>query len=294
MEKRPVICYYHAECLDGFTSAWIVKSLYPEAELIPVTYGEDVPALPMDSLVFVVDFTFPDPDFMYMLVDHNETVVHLDHHISAVETHEWLKEKYTNDHYIGVFDMDRSGAGITWDTLVGEKRPHIVNFVEDRDLWRFKYPETQFFTEGLMQIDKTMEAWDWAQRKENAEWLMTTGKETYEKRLTRCGSQLEKTAIPIEVPHNDQRLPALFSFLEWPSDSSTQTQIALQHEDYEIALAAYVQKDGSWKVRVTTTEEGPPANEVAKAFHPEGGGHLRAGGFVLKAEELGELKELAP
>lgn len=46
-----------------------------------------------------------------------------------------------------IFDMKRSGAGVTWDYLhPGEPRPRLIDLVEDRDLWRFKYdPETRQF-----------------------------------------------------------------------------------------------------------------------------------------------------
>lgn len=39
--------------------------------------------------------------------------------------------------------MHRSGAGLAWDVLCEGPRPSLVNYVEDRDLWRFSLPKSK-------------------------------------------------------------------------------------------------------------------------------------------------------
>jgi oligoribonuclease NrnB/cAMP/cGMP phosphodiesterase (DHH superfamily) len=58
-----------------------------------------------------------------------------------------------------VFDMKRSGAGITWDELFGGTRPFYVNYVEDRDLWNWALPESKEINAYLMSLPMTIEAW---------------------------------------------------------------------------------------------------------------------------------------
>lgn len=284
----PVVCYYHSNCLDGFTSAWIVKHLHPHAELIPVGYEDDTLALPTESLIYIVDFTFPDVEFMKMLIDNNTAVLHLDHHEGAEGTIESLKAYDKEDRYTVVFDKERSGAGITWDTFhPGKERPHLVNFVEDRDLWRFHYDETRFFTEGLITQPMTIEAWDWAQTKEGAKWLIDQGQEVYEQRVERCISQIEATGKSFVLEHDGVEWDAHFSHLAEPKDASEQTNLIVKNTDHKVALAVTVLEDGRWKVRVTTAPDGPNANAIAKAFHPDGGGHPHAAGFVVDKDALG-------
>lgn len=286
-EQTPVICYYHANCLDGFTAAWIVKHLHPDAELIPVNYEDELPALPVDSLVYVVDFTFPDADFMAMLATNNVRLLHFDHHEGAEETVDYLKSHCNEDHYLGVFDKQRSGAGITWDTLHPTKeRPHLVNFVEDRDLWKFNYPQTKFFGEGLSTLDMSIEAWDWAHLKENFEWVFNKGKDVYGERVARCISQIETTGKEFLLEFEGKEYPVHVSFLADPKDASEQTNMVVSKTSYDVAFAITVLDDGRWKVRVTTAEDGPNANRIAKCFSENGGGHPHAAGFVIEKDSL--------
>lgn len=281
------ICYYHAPCLDGFTAAWIIHHLDPSVELIPVDYSDTEMALPTDSLVYVVDFTFPDVEFMKMLIDNNQSVIHIDHHVSAVDVVEELKAYGTEGEYVSVFDLERSGAGITWDTFHPDtERPHLVNFVEDRDLWRFSYHETKAFTEGLMTQSYTTAAWDWAQRKENAQWLVDQGNDAIRKRTERCIKQIISTGKDGTLVHDGMEWPAHTSVLAEPTDASDQTHLVIASGEYPIALAVWELEDGRFKVRVTTSEEGPQAHEIARAFEPNGGGHPRAAGFISDTSPL--------
>jgi len=81
------------------------------------------------------------------------TVTVLDHHISAIEKVEADPEyKSMFDHI--VFDVERSGCGIAWDHLsVGQRRPQFVNLIEDRDLYKFRWPYTKEFYHFLGTLD---------------------------------------------------------------------------------------------------------------------------------------------
>lgn len=147
--RRLVI--YHAGCIDGFTAAYAAWVRYGDgAEFLPAAYG-DAPPDVAGRDVLVVDFSYRRPVMLEMASKASSLLV-LDHHKTA--------EAELAGLHFAIFDMERSGAGLTWDTLNGTGRPWLVDYVEDRDLWRFRLPDS-----------KAVNAWIGAQRKESfQEW----------------------------------------------------------------------------------------------------------------------------
>jgi len=121
------LCIYHGECIDGFTAAWAVRHAHPNAEFVPAGYGSEPPDVAGKD-VLIVDFSYPRE----VLIAMNESASSLrvlDHHKTAQAALDGLP--------FAEFDMDRSGAGMAWDEIVGGERPWLVDYAEDRDLWRF-------------------------------------------------------------------------------------------------------------------------------------------------------------
>jgi uncharacterized protein (DUF433 family) len=59
------------------------------------------------------------------------------------------------------FDMNRSGAGMAWDYCYpGEKRHWLIDYTEDRDLWRFKLPHSKEISAGMMSYPLAFESLD--------------------------------------------------------------------------------------------------------------------------------------
>ena len=130
---------YHDQCFDGCTAAWITWTALHKQNDSPITlvscqYGKPTPELEPNSEVYLVDFSFPR-EVMETLNALSSKMVVLDHHKTAKEACEGLP--------YCVFDMERSGAGLAWDHFNPETpRPKLVDYVEDRDLWRFKLPDS--------------------------------------------------------------------------------------------------------------------------------------------------------
>lgn len=60
-----------------------------------------------------------------------------------------------------LFDLNRSGAGITWDHFFpNTSRPSLINHVEDRDLWRFALPFTREIQANIFSYPYDFELWD--------------------------------------------------------------------------------------------------------------------------------------
>ena len=144
---------FHKDCVDGWCSAFVASKKYPEARLVPRDHGLEPPyEIVKDQNVLVMDFSWRTRAENDKLAQLAKSFQILDHHKSAQEV--------LNGAPYAIFDMHRSGAGLTWDTLFKEKRPWYVDYVEDRDLWRFVLPQSKEVNAYLTTLEHTKEVWD--------------------------------------------------------------------------------------------------------------------------------------
>lgn len=139
MSKQPLVIY-HGNCPDGFTAAWCAHQTerWNGAEFFPAHYNSggpiELPAVD-GRAVLILDFCPKRPQLLDIHARAASLRV-LDHHKTAEADCDGLD--------FCTFDMERSGAGLAWDELVdGPTRPWLVDYVEDRDLWRFKLPDSE-------------------------------------------------------------------------------------------------------------------------------------------------------
>jgi uncharacterized protein len=134
---------FHARCLDGTVAAAVAyDALHGKAELWPASYTDTVYPEVAHKNVYIVDFSYPR-DVLMRMHDEAHKLVVLDHHKTAAEALTGLD--------YAVFDMQRSGAGLAWDYFHpdGEGYPAVVQYVQDRDLWRFEFNDTRAFCAAL-------------------------------------------------------------------------------------------------------------------------------------------------
>lgn len=165
----------HGGCHDGFTAEWLLHWRWPDAAVHQGAYNENIDRLvemgveasnrawqharhgevPRSVLVMA--------DFSYKLVPMRDLastwdrIILLDHHASAIDA---LDGRLPGNVEC-VFDVNRSGAGIVADWLdVRSRYPGVVDYVEDRDLWRFALPESREAIQYLIAATPhTYEAW---------------------------------------------------------------------------------------------------------------------------------------
>mgnify|MGYP000004502918 FL=1 len=146
---------YHGGCVDGLVAAWAARLKFADAaaaedvECVPAQYGSEPPDVTGRDVV-IVDFSYPR-DALVRMADAARSIIVLDHHKTARDALEGLP--------FCVFDMERSGAGLAWDILhPGKPRPWIVDYAEDRDLWRWKLPDSRDVNAWLQSIPLTLDA----------------------------------------------------------------------------------------------------------------------------------------
>lgn len=138
------LCIYHHACLDGIAAAWVVRDFYIdlhiEVEFHPGIYGEAPPDVTGRDVI-LVDFSYKR-EILLPMIEQARSMLILDHHKTAEEDLANLPKKART-----VFDMNRSGAMIAWDHYFpGKQAPALFDFIQDRDLWQFKYPLTREVT----------------------------------------------------------------------------------------------------------------------------------------------------
>ena len=254
---------YHAQCKDGWCSAWIAAKKYPDAQLVPGFYGQPIPEVRGND-VLMVDFSYPRPVMEKLIADAKSVTV-LDHHKTAAEALNGLQGANIT------FDMNRSGAGITWDVLFpDEARPWLVSYVEDHDLWKHVLPNALAVTAYLSTLEFNTEAWD---------------RELPPERITRAvelGTAIEsKTQQYIrEVSKNAMRV--MFDGNNVPIVNAPQVDIsellAALCTNELFAVGWFQRSDGSYSYSLRSKEF--DVSELAKKHG--GGGHCHAAGFQLQ------------
>jgi len=173
-------------------------------DFVAAKYGDEPPPC-NDRDVLIVDFSYPLATLREM-AQRARSVLVIDHHVTAREAlaelpdypHGWndYREDVIDnpgwDEGIGTrifakFDMERSGAGLTWDYLHGphgtqpSPRPRIIDLIEDRDLWRFRYGDvsrafhaalTAEPVDDLPRMLKLLDVWhEWTLGADESTWL---------------------------------------------------------------------------------------------------------------------------
>ena len=176
---KPDIVVYHDKCMDGFTAAWACWVRWgDEPVYVARNYGMAPDIDVAGKNVLIVDFSFPEATLRELAASGANGIVVLDHHKTAAaalapfampldlslgdvaDKIEVLSKRRICP-ILAVFDMERSGAGMAWDFAnEGAMRPMLIDLVEDRDLWRFKYGDgSKFLHLTLTAGDTSFERW---------------------------------------------------------------------------------------------------------------------------------------
>lgn len=263
MSAKPLIIY-HDNCVDGFAAAWIMYKYYGgNVELYPTSYGKEPPyELAKARNVYIVDFSYPRADLIELKAN-TATLQVFDHHKSAQGELDGLGYTY--------FDMERSGAGITWDEMFHNdvQRPLFIDYIEDRDLWRFKLPASKVVNAYITTVPRTIEAYDRLYSAEPDELqILGAGAVAWLNYYVDATVQLGQ-------------VKGLFDTFVWcvncsPVGVSDVCNSAID-TGYSVALGWYLRDDGKLGCSLRSIKE---VDVSAIAKHYGGGGHAQAAGFV--------------
>lgn len=151
------VVMYHDPCADGFGSAFCVYYYFEgsrEIEYIGCSYNDHIDDV-LNKLkgknILMCDFSFKY-DQLIKIISICNTFMILDHHKTAQKELELIPDE------LKIFDMNRSGVGITWEYMFeNQKMPLFLSLIQDRDLWKYELPNTKEFTTFLFQQKSTFE-----------------------------------------------------------------------------------------------------------------------------------------
>jgi oligoribonuclease NrnB/cAMP/cGMP phosphodiesterase (DHH superfamily) len=161
-EKAVVI--YHDKCIDGFGSAWAFHMLKEKdygaenVAYVPMSYGVETSYPYGCPDVYILDFSF-NKEILTGIAELANKVILLDHHKTAqAELTIWPEAKPKNLEI--VFDMNRSGAAITWDYFSrDEDWPPLIAYIQDHDLWKFLLPYAKEIIARIKMADTAFDSY---------------------------------------------------------------------------------------------------------------------------------------
>lgn len=279
---KPLVIY-HANCWDGFCAAWIARKALGDSEFYPAYYGQKPPDV-TGRVVYILDFSYPR-EIMDRLVSVARRTVVLDHHKTAMDALDGLHQPETGIDVI--FDMSKSGARLAWlwfwdshFSAMGQnvpffrfvsrdRAPWLVDYVEDRDLWRNALPETESINAALRSYPLNFLLWDEFERNH-------AQRET----LAREGAAIRRSELQVIETHVRNAHEAEVAGYMVPVVNATVlfSEIAGELAKGRPFAACYFdRKDGTRQWSLRSDENGLDVGQIAKACG--GGGHPRAAGF---------------
>lgn len=149
-----VVAYHGPACMDGFGAAYAAWTHFGDrATYVAVNHGRPMPrGIERAQEVYILDFSWGRPQLEWLRRKVPFVRV-LDHHESmkpVLEGQPWA-----------VFDQTRSGAMIAWNYFQPDKAPpRMIEFIQDRDIWTWKYEQARPYCRKLSQEPKDFTRWD--------------------------------------------------------------------------------------------------------------------------------------
>ncbi len=280
-DPRPLVLY-HGRCADGFAAALAAWRFYAgQVECVGLSHGQatsvgDLPALE-GRAVYVLDFSFA-PELLAAIDARAAKLVLLDHHKSAAEQLAGFACRCGAVH----FDMGKSGARLAWEFFFPEAElPDLVRFVEDRDLWRWQYPETAGFVAALDMEPFDFERWSQiAAFAPDATAAFVARGQAMDEKFRHLAQDVAGGAQPL-VFNGEEGL-----MVNAPGAFHSLVGELLSQQSGTFALMWAVGKDGQVKVGLRS-QRGYDCSPLAVSMG--GGGHAQACGFRMPAQRLPEL-----
>jgi oligoribonuclease NrnB/cAMP/cGMP phosphodiesterase (DHH superfamily) len=273
--SKPLVIY-HANCLDGFGAALAAYQYFSgkavEADYYAAKHGNEPPECDGRE-VYIVDFSYKRP-VLKQICAVAESVTILDHHISAKEDLEGLAEEH--DNLSVVFDMEKSGAVLSWEYFHESPPPALLLHVQDRDLWRFELDGSDAINTALMSYPFTFEFWqELLASPERIEELRKEG-ETINRFRRQLIEQYKKRAVISSIA--GYQVPVVNA--PHAIISELLGELAMEHP-FAVGFQDHGNKR-SWSLR-SRKEGGEDVAKIAEMFG--GGGHRNAAGFGTRLPE---------
>lgn len=273
--------FYHGNCPDGTAAAWAVfdtRRTDDSFEYVPCNYGDaewrkhDIAG----ATVLFVDFSEPK-EAILEICQLAASVLILDHHKTAQAA---LGDPSWHPANLKVvFDMDRSGAQITWDHFhPGQPQPALISYIGDRDLWKFALPHSRAVSAFVWLYQKNIAEFESChqQLEEDLAACVEKGKMVSMTLGCQARSSAEKLAVRTDKDGNR------YGFGNVTTNISDTADVFLHsvQPDAVYCLTYFDIPTENKRVFSLRSRKGFDVSVLAKRF-PGGGGHAQAAGFTV-------------
>lgn len=316
--NKKYLCIYHGNCPDGFTSAWVLRNALGEENVTfyPGVYGTNPPFLGEKKFerIYMVDFSYKRETLLIYAEEAKifgvEKIIIIDHHKTAQED---LVDLPSNVECH--FDMEHSGAMLTWMyfqcksrnagegafdavdlvkdydywSIDEEEAPALIQRVEDRDLWKFKFSDTRDVAAKMFSHEYTFENWD-MMAELYVDLPRTTSEEVMKNVFLAEGAAIErkhfkdiKELLTVSGGDRARILGHNVPIANLPYTMSSDAGHTMCVDEKFAACYMYDVNGIVFSLR-SGNSLGMDVSAIAKAFG--GGGHKNAAGFRLTHAEL--------
>jgi oligoribonuclease NrnB/cAMP/cGMP phosphodiesterase (DHH superfamily) len=290
-----VVC--HGGCMDGTTSAWIVRK-YLDGKGGKLKYvfaskrnlDDDIAPLTREDLkgkdIFIVDYMYE-----YNVIKELEykSLTIIDHHKSAKESCEACVGLPNTRVF---FNQEYSAAGLAWISLIDEIIPWWIQYIQDRDLYRFILPDSREVNDAIYNLGyRSFAKFDELQlfTEEQKQALIEKGKEMANPKMKMIKSVADGAQLCMF--HGYRVLVLMSNTLV---SHVSEYLYTARKDECDFVLWLQYHFDGEyWKVRVRShVDMDLDLSSLCKqwaSYDHEGGGHKNAAGFSYKGDILSLL-----
>lgn len=282
-------CIYHRSCVDGISSAWIVKKYFPSIHIIECGAGEIIEEIDLfyQKNIIFVDVCPPknNLDEISKLAKH---ILIIDHHIT---TYENVTDK-DNINITLIFDEKKSGCQLTWEYFCqNEPIPWFLNYIADRDLWKLTMPYSKEINIVLYEEKHTRSI-------ENLDILYQLSfdeekLELFKKDLIKKGKILVENRNALIISSSRSALPCMYkNYRVWlytcpkhiVSDVGAKlTKWKFKDNSYPdfVVFWNYDVEEHLFMISLRSAKNATDVHLIASELSEQGGGHRNASGCKL-------------
>ena len=141
---------YHKNCTDGFTGFFILHksgNIAPDALIYPdIPSAKTCPPNISNKDVIIIDVAYKY-EVLKSIIELAKSLTFIDHHITIKDDVDLLTK--SNKNIKVVYDLNKSGASLTWNFFYKTPMPKFIKYIEDNDIGKWKYANTRNFIAAL-------------------------------------------------------------------------------------------------------------------------------------------------
>ena len=268
------IVIYHKNCNDGFGSALVAWLKFKNnASYYAASHNTEPPDV-TDKNVYICDFSY-SKEILNIMIKNAKSLIIIDHHKTAQQDLDEIDEKYK------VFDMNHSGAVLTWKYFFKDKdMPLLLKYIEDRDIWKNELPNTKECFFALCDLPKDFETWNRYLDDNMVPKLIEQGKIIYNHNILTLNYIVKSSKVTEDKLKNGNTYKIAYINSNILKSDIGNYLVTEKYPDIDFsAIYHYDDRDNKTHFSLRSTDTKTDVSEIAKLFG--GGGHKCASGCTL-------------